>query len=132
MKRFGLSKKERIKLKRHFNLVYTKGKVIYSPARKVKATYYQEDNHEQTGVKVAFAVHKKAGNSVWRNRVKRLLRESYRLNKSGLVETAIQNNKLLLIVFSPYGINQKNNKKIYLKDIMPEVIDLMMKIREDI
>ncbi len=132
MKRFGLSKKERIKLKRHFDLVFTKGKVIYSPSKKIKATYYHEDNREDQGVKVAFAVHKKAGKAVWRNRVKRLLREAYRLNKLELIETATRKNKLLLIVFSPYKINQKYNKKIYLKEIMPEVTDLMMKIREDI
>ncbi len=132
MKKFGLSKKERIKLKRHFNLVYTKGKVIYSPAKKIKATYYHEDNRENAGVKVAFAVYKKAGKAVWRNRVKRLLREAYRLNKSALVKTAIDKGKFLLIVFSPYGIEQKRNKKIYLKDIMPEVIDLMNIIKQDI
>ena len=132
MKNFGLSKKERIKLKRHFNLVYTRGKVIYSPARKIKATYYHEDNQENAGVKVAFAVHKKAGKAVWRNRVKRLLREAYRLNKSDIVETAMKKGKFLLIVFSPNRIDQKHNKKIYLKDVMPEVIDLMKVIKQDI
>ncbi len=89
-----------------------------------------DDEKIKPGVKTAFAVYKKAGKAVWRNRVKRLMREAYRLNKSIITENV--NNKLLLIAFSPNKVNQKNYKKIYLRDVEPEIIDLMEKIRDTI
>jgi len=78
---------------------------------------------------VAFAVSRKSGNAVWRNRVKRLLRELYRLNKSQIKKVCWQKSLKVFIVFSPGNFNQMNNKKIYLKDIEDDVVDLLNQIR---
>ncbi len=92
-----------------------------------KAVFYlMEDVNGKPGIKVAFAVYKKAGKAVWRNRVKRLMRESYRLNKAEIIDKAKQG--LLLVVFSPNKVNQKNYGKIYLRDVEPEITDLIRKI----
>ena len=132
MNEFGLSKKERIKSKKRFDLVYSEGIALFSQNRRIKATILIEECYQKPIVQVAFAVHKKSGNAVWRNRVKRLLRESFRLNKNYLILKVNEFKKSVYIVFSGNRINQKSNKKIFLKDIMPEVKDLMNKIITEI
>lgn len=127
MKLFGLSSKERIKKKKEFELVYTKGEVIYSS--NLKAIFYIDENPDFTGVKVAFAVSRKSGKAVWRNRLKRLLRESYRLNKQILKAYCEEKKICLYIIFASNSLNEEKNKKIKLCNIMPDVVDLMNKIK---
>ncbi|MGE5430052.1 MAG: ribonuclease P protein component [Syntrophomonadaceae bacterium] len=128
MAKFGLSKDERIKKEKDFKQVYSVGKVIYSDDQKLKVSYFPEKNSVQAGIKIAAAVSKKAGNAVWRNRVKRLLRESYRLKKEILLANCIEKSICLKIIFSPNSLNQKKQHKLKLDDIMPAVIDLMNKL----
>ena len=132
MKQFGLSRKERIKSKKEFDLVYSAGEHLISPSQKLKALFLINRNPDTAGVKTAFAVSKKAGNAVWRNRVKRLLREAFRLNKTGIVEDCYSRSIGLLIVFSLYSINQRNFKKIYLNNILNDVVGLIDRIRENL
>ncbi|MCB0729967.1 MAG: ribonuclease P protein component [Ignavibacteriae bacterium] len=132
MKNFSLSKNERIKLKRDFQKVYTKGKILYSSQKKIKVNYYLESSVNEGGIKAAFVVSKKAGNAVWRNRVKRLLREAYRTNKLLLKDLCISKNQLLLMIFSPNIINQKHNKKIKLDLILDDLIGLLDKMKSKV
>lgn len=128
MKRFGLSASERIKSKKEFELVYSRGEILFSPSNKLKAVFFIDRNPDMIGIKTAFAVSRKSGNAVWRNRIKRLLRESFRLNKSELKNACRNRNLKLLLVFSPGNLNQINSNKIFLKDIMSDVNDLLIQI----
>lgn len=135
MKKFGLSRTERIRSKNEFDLLYSNGKVLISANQKLKAVYFFDKNCNSAScpnVKVAFAVHRKAGKAVWRNRVKRLLRVSYRLNKESIVNSAKAKNKFLFIALSPYSVNSKNYKNISLNDLLPDVIELLNLIRQKI
>ena len=125
MEKFGLSKNERIKSKKEFEIVYSRGKTVYSGNRELKAVYYSEKDSAFPGVKCAFAVHKRSGKAVWRNRVKRLLRESYRLNKHSLVSKCVSKNRMLFVIFSLNSINQQNRKEIFLKDVFPNAVDIL-------
>ncbi|VAX29541.1 hypothetical protein MNBD_IGNAVI01-1478 [hydrothermal vent metagenome] len=127
MKRFGLSKKERIKKKNDFSRVYNSGKIIYSNSRKLKAIFYLGEDGAKN-VKVAFGISKKAGNAAWRNRLRRLLKEAYRQNKETLSET----NNSIYIVFSPNTINKKKYPKLYLRDVEADLVDLLQKLRNNI
>jgi ribonuclease P protein component len=127
LKRFVLSKIERIKRKNDFSKVYNSGKIIYSNSRKLKAIFYLGKS-ESKSVKVAFGISKKAGNAVWRNRLRRLLRESYRLNKEILSNC----NHTLLVVFSPNNLNKKQNPKLFLKDVKHDMIELLKKLNDNI
>lgn len=128
MKRFGLSSKEKIKKNNDFKLLYSQGKVLISGDKNLKVTFLSEENELEPGVKIAAAVHKKAGKAVWRNRTKRLIRESYRLNKNSLKDKAVEKGLCLKIVFSPFYINERTKKTLKLSDIRPGVWDLMKKI----
>ena len=61
----------RLKKEKDFNLVFNKGKRLFSS--KLSVVFIEADT-----IKVGFAVGKKHGGSVKRNRIKRLLRESFR------------------------------------------------------
>lgn len=129
MKQFGLSAKERIKSKNEFELVYSKGEILFSSSNKLKAVFIIERDLEEAVIKTAFAVSSKSGKAVWRNRVKRILRNSLRLNKQVLFEEAKSKKVKLLLVLSPNRINEMNYKKISLKDVQIDVIDLLDQIR---
>ena len=132
MKRYTLSKKERLKLKKDFERVYTKGSQLFSSQKKLKVNYYLESSVNEGGIKAAFVVSKKAGKAVWRNRIRRLLKEAYRTNKIDLTDFCINNNFLLYLVFSPRTLNQKQNKKIKLSFILDDLVDLLNKVKNQI
>ncbi|HKB86429.1 MAG TPA: ribonuclease P protein component [Ignavibacteriaceae bacterium] len=128
MKRFGLPAGERLKSRIEFEQLYTSGRVIFSDDKKIKAIYLIEINSGQSNVKMAAVVSSKAGNAVWRNRIKRLIRTSYRLNKENIFNLCLLKNLVLKIIFSPYRFNEKNNRMAALDDIMPGVRELLFKI----
>jgi ribonuclease P protein component len=129
LKQFGLSAKERIKSKKEFDVVYSAGQAFYSSSNKLKAVVLIQKETEEAVLKTAFAVSRKSGNAVWRNRVKRLLRESFRFNKQNLKSIVELNKIKLFVVLSPNTINQKNKKKIVLSDLQTDVIDLLNQIK---
>ncbi len=132
MKRFELPAGERIKSRADFEQVYESGRVIISEDKKIKAIYFLDKQAESGNVKIAAVVSSKAGNAVWRNNVKRLIRVSYRLNKENLFKLCLLKNFVLKIIFSPYRFNEKNNRLILIDDIMPGIIDVLVKIERNI
>lgn len=70
-----MKSEERIKRNSHFRYVYNRGKSISNDIL-VLYTLKNKLNISRVGISVS----KKVGNSVIRNKVKRLIRESYRLN----------------------------------------------------
>lgn len=132
MKTFSLNRNERVKKKKDFEKVYSSAKIIFSSDHIIKSLYIIDPENLFCGVKIATAVSKLSGNAVWRNRVKRLIKESYRLNKCKLIEKTKEKNIGLLVIFSPYGLSEDKKKKIYLSDICPGVIELIEKIKRQI
>ncbi|MFH0889381.1 MAG: ribonuclease P protein component [Planctomycetota bacterium] len=78
MKQFGLSKKERVVNKKEFDRIYKEGTIRKSG--KVMVRYLPNDlGYSRLGVAVGKKLFRKAS---MRNRIKRLVRESFRLNKN--------------------------------------------------
>jgi ribonuclease P protein component len=126
-KKFGLSRNERIKSKKDFEKIFSAGETLLSSDRKIRVIYIIDHAHEMPGVKIAPAVSRKNGTAVWRNRIKRLLRESFRLNKEELVRTCSDKKILLKVVFS-FTLTSKEMKTVKLRDIMPSVEDVLKKL----
>ena len=131
MKNFSLTRNERVKKKRDFEKVYNAANVLFSSDRLIKVHFICSENSVAV-IKIAAAVSKKAGKAVWRNRVKRLLKESYRLNKKALLERVLLKKIQLLLVFSPNRLTEASNKKIYLHNVSQGVVELMNKIIQQI
>ena len=132
MKKFGLSAVEKLKSRKEIKKVISFGITIFSTDNKIKAIYLVEKNNGKTSIKITPAVFKKLGCAVWRNRIKRLIRESYRLNKQELTLKCTEKNINLKIIFSPQNINEKTNKQVKLKEIAPGMLDVINKIKERI
>lgn len=70
---------ESLKNTRQFNRVYKKGKSIVN---KFVVMYYIPNGLEYNNI--GFSISKKVGKAVTRNRVKRIMKESYRLKSENL------------------------------------------------
>lgn len=132
MKQFGLSKKERIKSKKEFDFIFSNGEIIFSSNQTFKAVFHLKRETEQAVLQAAFAVSKKAGIAVWRNRIKRLMRESFRLNKNILLPFVQEKKTSVQIIFLPNSVNFRKNKKIYLNEVLPQIVEIMNKIKDKI
>lgn len=128
MKNQGLSSQERIKSKKEFEELYSSGLIFISSDKRIKAIYLVKEN-KKNGVKIAAVVSKKLGNAVWRNRVRRLIKEAYRLNKQELVSSCVNTEKSINLIFSAFALSEKKNKKISLSEIVPGVLESLKKIK---
>jgi ribonuclease P protein component len=128
--KYGLSAREKIKNRKEIERIFTQGEIVYSSKNKLRAHYVLRDSSDKIGVLFAVAVGKKQGNAVWRNRVKRLIREAYRLNKFELIKKCMIKNTTLEVIFSPQDINQQRNNRVGLSDIEGPLKEIIIKIRD--
>ncbi|MDO4763355.1 MAG: ribonuclease P protein component [Flavobacteriaceae bacterium] len=103
MKINGYPKTEKLKNKTEISLLFEKGKWFSYKDLQVISLVKEDLENQKVGVSVSKRYFKKA---VDRNRIKRLLREVYRLNKKRFVETFGQNS--LTMIF--YKSSQKPTK----------------------
>jgi ribonuclease P protein component len=114
-----------IKSKKELNAVFNFGKIIYSTDKIFKAYVLIIEDSIESRIYTAAVVNRKCGNGVWRNRLKRLIRESFRQTKNILVDKLDRKNLLIKIVISPYLVNQESNKKIGLKQTLPSISGIL-------
>ncbi len=124
MKIFSLSKNERIKEKKIFDQLFKSGKTVLLKNNSLKIIYLVEKS-DNPCVKIAVGISRKAGNSVWRNRLKRLIRNAYRLNKLKLLELSKQKGMRIYILFSSVSLNQSTSPKLKYSEIEAQIISLL-------
>ena len=94
---FTFSKKEKLKSKKIIDQLFDEGKSVSK--NRIKLIYFKTALPEDVKFQVGVAVPKKNFKSaVKRNRIKRLLRESYRLNKP-LIFNNIEGNFAFLFLY---------------------------------
>ena len=119
---FTLGKEERLKSRKAIEKLFAEGKKLSASSFLVYYLLFYEENKEplQFGVGVSGKNFKKA---VDRNKIKRLTRESYRLQKSGLKETLVGEKKSLHVFFIYTGKEIPVYAAIY-----PVVGDILQKL----
>jgi ribonuclease P protein component len=122
-KTFTYNKKEKLKSRKQLEALFSKGRTfLHFP---VKVVYMLPevplDNIVKAGVGASSRQFKKA---VQRNRIKRLLREAYRLNKQPLHQF-LQTHNRQLVVFLLYIDKQMPQKNI-IQAKMPVILERLM------
>lgn len=112
----SFGKKEKLKLRAHITALFSKGKTIKSfPVHLVYLPADEEYN--KVGVSVPKRHFKKA---VDRNRIKRLMREAYRLNKNTLKG---EQKYLMMLIYS-------GKKKTDFKEISRSILKILEELEK--
>jgi len=133
LKQNTLSKSERLKSKKDIEEIFLENKSFVSSDKKILLLYKVINREEaKPELKFAVTVPKKAGCAVWRNRIKRLVREAYRNRKPELLQYFYSTGKNLSFIFVSFHLSEKRNKNISLDQILPSVVELLNKVREKV
>ncbi len=113
VKKFTLGKEERLKSRKQTELLFSEGKRFTITSFRVHYSFNKTENTLlQFGAGVSKRNFKKA---VDRNRIKRLIREAYRLQKKILQEKLKEKNRQLNIFFIYTGKALPEYKEVYEK-----------------
>ncbi len=136
MHRYRFPKSERIKSKIIFEKTLLFGSKLYSKSQRIKCSFILEnlspESRKESLIKVAFVIGRKSGKVVWRNKVKRKLREIFRLNKHSLLSLLEQYSKKLYLIISASKLNESFNRKIKYKELESDVLELFETIKKEI
>lgn len=114
---FKYPREEKLKQKKDISLLFEKGKWQTCGHLRIISYSTEEISQHKVGVSVSKRYFKKA---VERNRIKRLLRESYRLHKSTFLEKFGENSLSMIFYISP-------EKPNHFEDIEKEFLKLVKK-----
>ncbi|MUH37424.1 ribonuclease P protein component [Zobellia amurskyensis] len=113
---FTFPKKEKLKSKKLIEQLFAEGKPVSSFP--IKLIYLPTDFIDDTRIKTGVAVPKKNFKSaVKRNRIKRLMRESYRLNKH-LVFNNSEGSFAFLFLYLGREMPSQSNVEKAMKDVI--------------
>lgn len=133
-KTFTYNKQEKLKSRKQLEALFAKGKsLLFFP---VKVIYLMPDtpmdNLIKTGVGASSRTFKKA---VQRNRIKRLLREAYRLHKHPLHRFLEEHNcqLILFLLYIDKGLPRKNSIEAKMGAILDKLMqDLSKQLDKDV
>lgn len=126
VKRFGFGRKEKLKSRKKIEELFLNGKNF--SAFPIRVTY-QFLPAEETVIQVGVTAGKKHfKRAVDRNRIKRLIREAYRLQKNDLIETLKQNHQkgFLFFMYTDKTIASFS----VIKEVMSKCLQRLKKIAE--
>lgn len=98
VRRYTLSKEERLSWKRYIDLLFAEGQSFVAFPLRVIYLMIEEETPAPVSILVSVP-KKKFKRAVKRNRVKRQVREAYRIHKYDLIDPLVEKNKHILIAF---------------------------------
>ena len=107
-----LTREERLRLKRDFKRVFTEGRSV---SNEYVRLVYKENGLGHP--RIAVVVRKKIGKAVYRNRLRRLVKEFYRLNKEKFP------NYDVVVLFREKSKNLKGAKLDDIGEILTELLE---------
>ena len=119
-RRFTLAKSRILRGKRYFQRLFAEGTLIHTPLITLR---YIIDEDPETDFKVGFIAPKRTGKAVDRNRSKRLLRESFRLQQHAINDLLAEHQLRVHMVFIA-----KKSLSNY-SDVTDQVTSLLDKLR---
>ncbi|HEY9169556.1 MAG TPA: ribonuclease P protein component [Lutibacter sp.] len=126
MMRFTLGKAEKLKSRKLIEQLFEEGKRVKSFP--IQLIYLPISHDAEFPIKVAFSVPKRMMKlAVDRNRIKRMMREVYRLNKY-LIAEKIKNQYVFMFIFT----NKEEPKYADLEEAFKKIcVKFLSKIEED-
>jgi ribonuclease P protein component len=121
---YTLGKKERLKRRKIIEQLFSEGRAIHVPPLRAVYKFYTGtlDSPLQTGFTAGSRQFKK---SIHRNRIRRLLREAWRLQKNDLKEKLLAEQKQLAVFIVFTGKEMPSFEKI--KDQMAVLLNKLTK-----
>lgn len=124
MPNFG--KEERLTNQRHISVLQKEGNLFYNSPFRVK--WIEVVDNDNNIVKIIATVPKRNfKKAIERNRIKRLIRESYRLEKEIILSVAKRKNKSIIIMFIFSG-----KKIVTYKEIKSKIAVILQHIADNV
>lgn len=123
-----LSKEEVLRGYGVFRDVFSNGELVGGRLVKAFVRRVSETRDENVHLKVGFAVSRKVHSSVNRNRIRRLLRESYRISKHSLTQHLKSRGIFLQMILLYAGSDQVDVKRLRYTELETEVKQILRSI----
>ncbi|RCK77529.1 MAG: Ribonuclease P protein component [Ignavibacteriae bacterium] len=126
--RYTLRKSEILRGKHNFQKVFNSGERIYNNL--INSFYLiEKTDTKENKIVAGFLVNRKIKSAVIRNRCRRLMRESYRLNKN-ILNIQTKNFYNVSIIF--YFKKIIEDKKIKLQQVADDIVNSLLRIKDEI
>ena len=113
-KQFTLGKKERLKSRKQIEQLFSSGQRFNIPPFRIFYSYQDQDSDGSIPLQAGFAASSRIfKTAVERNRVKRLTREAYRLQKNELQDQLKEQNQRLNVFFIYIGKEMPAYEEVY-------------------
>ena len=117
-----LPRKKILRGKKHFEKLFKEGFVFKGRIIDLRFLRYADDIPEPTGCSMGFVVSKRLGNAVQRNRIKRLMREAYRLNQYLIDDYCSSDNPGI------YGVFIAKKHQVDFHSIQEDCVELLKRL----